>query len=138
MAVFMMRFDIAPPDTTFTEMDSGEGWEEKSTLARIVCTALPASFGRVMQDAHELSNMEGGTLLSKDSVEIGGVQGFLAKMEFSPPQEEETQEPFIALMFMRPWGQNITLNINAAYPKSQDGRLYPLMLASFATVRKKE
>lgn len=136
LAAFMMRFDIAPPDTTFLAMETGEGWEEQSTLSRIVCSALPASFERVMQDAGELANIEGGKLISQDTLEINGVKGFLAKVEFSPG--EAGMEPFLALMYMRPWGKNLTLNINAAYPKSHDARLYSKMLASFATVRKKE
>jgi hypothetical protein len=136
MAVFNMRFDIAAPDTTFVETE--QGWAEEATRAQIVCTALPASFERVMEDFKEFSLPEGMVLISKNSMKINDIEGFLVVTEAAPPAEEPNQEHFYAIMYMRPWEKNVTLNINAVYPKSQHDRLYQKMLATFATVRKKE
>jgi hypothetical protein len=54
MAVFNMRFDIARPDTSFIETE--QGWAEEATQSQIACTALPASFERVMEDFKDFIN----------------------------------------------------------------------------------
>lgn len=136
MAVFSMQFDIAAPDTSFTQTE--QGWAEASTQSQVACSALPASFERVMQDFNDFTLPEGMRMVSKDSLTIEGVIGFLVVTEATPPAEEPNQEHFYTLMYLRPWDKKITLNINAAYPKSQHDRLYQKILATFATVRKKE
>lgn len=136
MAIFNMQFDIAAPDTTFTKTE--QGWEETSTRSQVACTALPASFGRVMEDFKELTMPEGMKLISKDSLKINDITGYLVVTEATPPADEPNQEHFYAIMFLRPWDKNTTLNINVTYPKSQHDRLYQKVIGTFATVRKKE
>lgn len=136
MAVFNMRFDIAAPDSTFTETE--QGWLEASTKSQVACTALPASFSRVMEDFKELTMPEGMQLISKDSLKINEITGYLVVTEATPPADEPNQEHFYAIMFLRPWDNKTTLNINVTYPKSQHERLYQKVINTFATVRKKE
>lgn len=136
LAVFSMRFDIAAPDTTFVETE--QGWMEEATRSQIVCTALPATFERVMEDFKDFTMPEGMTLVSKDSLKINDIVGFMVVTEASPPAEEPDQEHFYAILYLRPWDTKYTLNINAVYPKSQRDRLHDKMVATFATVRKKE
>lgn len=136
MAVFDMQFSLVPPDTTFQEMEGGV-WVEEATQSKIACSALPFPFEQVLKDSSSFESNEGMKVLSKENMEIGGVQGFLVRAEVIPPAEEKNRESFYMLMFMRPLNKTITLNLNAAYPKSQQERLYPKMLAAFATAREK-
>jgi hypothetical protein len=68
-------------------------------------------------------------------VEINGVKGLLILLEFAPVGGADT-EIIYSLMFARPF-QDVSLVLNAQYPKSEHERLYAKLLTAFGTVRKK-
>lgn len=136
LAIFNMKFEIAAPDATFTATE--QGWEEEATRAKLVCSALPAPYERVLADFMEITMPDDIKLISKDTMSVGGLAGYLMVTEATPPADEPEQEHFYGIMYIRSWDKLSTLNINAVYPKSQHERLYKKMLATFATVRKKE
>jgi|GEM_PF-5206720 len=137
LAVFALQFDLTLPDTTFTEMEPGAVWEEASTESKILCNAMPIPFDRVLRDTTELASSPEMNLLHKGPLTLHGTPGYLITMEFMQTEGGNGAEPFLGLMYIRPLDAQTTLTINAAYPKAQQARLYPKMLAAFASVRQR-
>ena len=135
LAVFALQFDLTLPDTTFTEMEPGAVWEETGTEAKILCNAMPIPFERVLRDTTDITTSPEITLLHQGRLDLNGVPGYLIAMEFLQTEGERQATPFLGLMYIRPLDTKTALTINAAYPKRQHERLYPKMLAAFASVR---
>jgi len=133
--VFEWKFETAPPDVSFQVMPDETGWEEPATAAKIICMATPVPYSKMEQDLGAITSEEGQTLLEKTRVEINGVSGLLILLEFAPMDGTDTETVY-SLMFARPF-QDVSLVLNAQYPKSEHERLYPKMLTAFGTVRKK-
>lgn len=137
LAVFALQFDLTLPDTTFAEMEPGAVWEEADTESKILCNALPIPFDRVLRDTMEMASSPEMTLLHKGQLTLHGIPGYLITMEFMQTEGGQDAAPFLGLMYIRPLDAQTTLTINAAYPKSQQERLYPKMLAAFGSVRQR-
>lgn len=133
--VFGWQFVFAAPDTGFTVLEGDSGWEEMSTETKVIAMAAPFPYERMAADFQALQSEEGQRVIERKTTSIGGVSGLLLVLEFTPLKSDDP-EPSYSLMFIRPFEQ-VSLVLNAIYPKSQHERLYPKMLAAFATVRKK-
>lgn len=134
--IFEWKFTMDAPDGDFEPLEEGSGWSEPATSAKVICMATPVPYSRMQQDLEALSSEEGQKVLEKGPVTINGVPGLLILLEFSPLAGEDS-EVMYSLMYARPF-QDISLVLNAQYPKSQHERLYAKMLTAFGTVRKKE
>lgn len=133
--VFSWQFEIAAPDTGFTVLEGDSGWEEAATETKLIAMAAPFPYDQMASDFMALQSEDGQQIIERKQTEIGGVAGLLLILEFKPLRSADP-EPTYSLMFVRPFEQ-VSLVLNALYPKSQHERLYPKMLAAFATVRKK-
>lgn len=138
LAVFALQFDLTLPDTTFTEMEPGAVWEEAGTDSKILCNAMPIPFERVLRDTTDITTSPEITLLHQGRLDFNGVSGYLISMEFMQTEGGREAAPFLGLMYIRPLDAQTALTINVAYPKTQHERLYPKMLAAFASVRPRE
>ncbi|MBP6828062.1 MAG: hypothetical protein KA165_15975 [Saprospiraceae bacterium] len=134
--VWAKGLEMAAPDTTFVPMKYGNGWEEPATQSLIVCIPTADNFQKLANEDLSGNQLPGGSIriLSKENKAINGVP----YMEVFAEITENEAPPFYIMMFYRSLGENATLMVNAIYPKTQHERLYPKMLASFATVRVKE
>jgi len=133
--VFAWKFAMDAPDSSFEPMSDEEGWEEPSTTAKAICMATPVPYAKMEQDLGAITTEEGQVVLEKSQVEINGVKGLLILLEFAPVGGADT-EIIYSLMFARPF-QDVSLVLNAQYPKSEHERLYAKLLTAFGTVRKK-
>lgn len=133
--VFEWKFSLDAPDAGFVFMPETGGWEEPATQAKVVCMATPVPYSRMAEDLEALSSEDGQRILEKKALELNGVSGLLMLFEFAPMAGEDTEVVY-TLMFARPF-QEFSLLLNAQYPKSQHERLYPKMLATFGSARKK-
>lgn len=131
----LAAFEIAAPDSTFIPMQNAYGWEEPATKSMVVCIPTPGSF-KEMAEA-EIDNEYAGDgvvkIISKENKELNGKPGVVVYGEIT----EDPENPFCSVMYFSPLGDNMVLMVNALYPKSQHERLYPKMLASFASARVK-
>ena len=133
--VFEWKFSMTAPDATFTPLEEGSGWEESSSQAKVICMANPIPYQRMADDLQSLSSEDGQKVIEKKPLELGGKQGLLILLEFTPMAGEDTEATY-SLMYVCPYDDSISLLLNAQYPKKEHERLYPKLLASFATVRK--
>lgn len=133
--VFEWRFEMEAPDAGFEAMPEASGWEEPATGSKVICMAAPVPYSQMEEDLMAIASEEGQTVLEKSAVEIGGVKGLLILLEFAPVAGEDAEVVY-SLMFARPF-QDVSLVLNAQYPKSEHDRLYAKMFTAFGTVRKK-
>lgn len=133
--IFEWKFEMDAPDAGFEAMPEASGWEESATGAKVICMATPVPYSQMEEDLMAIASEEGQTVLEKSAVEIGGTKGLLILLEFAAVAGED-EEVVYSLMFARPF-QDVSLVLNAQYPKSQHDRLYAKMLDAFSTVRKK-
>lgn len=133
--VFEWKFEMDAPDAGFEAMPGASGWEESATGAKVICMATPVPYSQMEEDLNAIASEEGQTVLEKSAVEIGGVKGLLILLEFAPVAGEDVEVVY-SLMFARPF-QDVSLVLNAHYPKAEHDRLYTKMLDAFGTVRKK-
>lgn len=133
--VFEWKFEMDAPDAGFEAMAGASGWEDAATGAKVICMATPVPYSQMEEDLMAIASEEGQTVLEKSAVEIGGVKGLLILLEFAPVAGEDAEVVY-SLMFARPF-QDVSLVLNAHYPKAQHDRLYAKMLDAFGTVRKK-
>ena len=134
--VFNWKFSMAAPAPSFVPMADESGWEEPESQAKVICMATPTPYSQMAKDMEALSSEDGQKVIEKKLVEISGVQGLLVLLEFAPMAGEDT-EIIYSLMFARPF-EDVSLVLNAQYPKTQHERLYDKMLTAFGTVRKKD
>lgn len=134
--VFEWKFAMDTPDASFQPMPDEAGWEEPATSAKVICMATPVPYSKMAQDLGAITSEEGQTVLEKTPVEINGVKGLLILLEFASMGGADTEIVY-SLMFARPF-QDLSLVLNAQYPKSEHERLYAKMLTAFGTVRKIE
>lgn len=133
--VFEWKFEMNAPDDSFQAMQEESGWEEPTTMAKVICMATPVPYSKMEQDLGAITSEEGQTLLEQKPVVINGVSGLLILLEFASMDGSDTETVY-SLMFARPF-QDVSLVLNAQYPKTEHERLYSKMLAAFGTVRKK-
>lgn len=134
--VFEWKFLMDAPDAGFVPMPEMGGWEEPATQSKVVCMATPVSYTRMIEDLEALQSEEGQRVLEKRVLDLNGVNGLLMLLEFAPVAGEDTEMTY-TLMFVRPFEEYV-LVLNAQYPKTEHERLYTKMLATFASVRKKD
>lgn len=132
-AVFNWQFELIAPDSTFIPLAEGNGWEEPTTQAKVICMAAPMPYEQTAADLEALSTEEGQRVLESANTSIGGADGLLLLIEFTPMAGEDTEVTY-SLLFARPY-RNASLILSAQYPKSEHERLYPRFLRAFSTVR---